>query len=116
MIRNFKNLEIWKRSRNLVKTIYLLSDNFPDSEKFGLSSQIRRAVISIPSNIAEGSGRNSIADFKRFLDIAIGSLCEVETQLYLSYDLGFVNKEKAKVIVNEVIQIRKMIIGYKKSL
>lgn len=116
MIRNFKNLEIWKRSRNLVKTIYLLSDNFPDSEKFGLSSQIRRAVISIPSNIAEGSGRNSIADFKRFLDIAIGSLCEVETQLYLSYDLDFVNKEKAKVIVNEVIQIRKMIIGYKKSL
>jgi four helix bundle protein len=72
-MRNFKELEVWKDSRFLAKEIYLLSANLPDSEKFGLTSQIRRCAISIPSNIAEGSAKESTTDFRRFLQISLGS-------------------------------------------
>ena len=116
MIRNFHNLNIWKRSRALVKSIYEMTKSFPDEEKFGLTSQIRRAAISIPSNIAEGCGRQTIKELKRFLDISLGSACEVETQIYLSNDLTFITKEKANTLIDEVTQIRKMIAGYKNSL
>ena len=88
-MHNFKELDVWKKSRILVKDIYLLLANFPDVEKFGIISQMKRAVVSIPSNIAEGSGRSSDKEFVRFLDIALGSAFELETQLYLSFDLSF---------------------------
>ncbi len=116
MIANFKRLEFWVRSRALVKSVYLISKSFPNDEKFGLTNQIRRAVVSIPSNIAEGSGRRTNKDFSHFLDIAIGSICEVETQIYLAYDLEYLEKSKAETLVNELIEIRKMIIGYQKRL
>lgn len=116
MIRNFKTLEIWKRSRTFVKTIYLNTAQFPDKEKFGLITQLNRAAISIPSNIAEGCGRKTEKELSRFLDIAIGSNCEVETQIYLAYDIRYLSKEKMEALVDEVTQIRRMIIGYQKTL
>jgi len=116
MIRNFKTLLIWQRSRSLVKTIYEITSTFPTNEKYGLASQLQRASISIPSNIAEGCGRNSEKDLARFLDIAIGSNCEVETQIYLSLDLGFINEKDSEKIIEEITQIRKMIIGFKSTL
>jgi len=116
MARNFKNLVIWQRSRVLVKDIYLMTNEFPNSEKFGLTSQLNRATISIPSNIAEGCGRGTEKSLSHFLDIAIGSSCEVETQVYLSYDLNLINEQKMNKLTDEVGQIRRMIIGYQKTL
>ena len=88
-MRNFREYDIWKSSIQISKDVYALTNNFPDSEKYGLSSQVRRAVISIPSNIAEGCGRKSAKEFSQFLHIAQGSSFEVETQLILAQELGF---------------------------
>ena len=82
-MHNFKELKIWQKSRVLTKKIYLLIKDYPEEEKFGLVSQIRRSAISIPSNIAEGSGRNSDRDFRRFLNIALSSAFELETQIII---------------------------------
>lgn len=81
---NLKDLEVWKKSMDLVEMVYRLTDDFPDSEKFGLKNQIRRAVVSIPSNIAEGSGRKSDKELIQFIHIAFGSLAEVETHYLIS--------------------------------
>ena len=88
-IKSFRDLIAWQKSMDLCKAIYALSSLFPDSERFGLTAQIRRAAVSVPSNIAEGYGRNRTHDYMRFLDIARGSLCEVETQLMLAKELGW---------------------------
>ena len=104
-MHNFKELDVWKKSRILVKDIYLLLANFPDVEKFGIISQMKRAVVSIPSNIAEGSGRSSDKEFVRFLDIAIGSAFELETQLYLSFDLSFISNKELNDILLKLTEI-----------
>lgn len=83
-MHRFKELEVWKRSVKLAKTVYQLTKRFPDSERFGLISQLNRCSVSIPSNIAEGAGRNTSGEFKQFLGISIGSLYELETQLIIS--------------------------------
>ena len=88
---DYKNLIVWQKSRTLVKEIYLLTQRLPKSELFGLTNQIRRAVISIPSNIAEGYNRNIFKEYIHFLRIAKGSAAEVETQLMLSADLQFLS-------------------------
>ncbi|MFH0980798.1 MAG: four helix bundle protein [Planctomycetota bacterium] len=92
-IRSFRDLIAWQKGIELCKRIYGLSSGFPDSERFGLTSQIRRAAVSVPSNIAEGYGRRSKQDYLRFLDIARGSLAEVYTQLVLAQELGFAKNE-----------------------
>ena len=92
-MRNYKNLKIWEQGIELVKQIYVLVEQLPSSEKFGLKSQITRAAVSIPSNIAEGCARNSEVEFKRFLEIAMGSLFEVHTQLIIIQELKFINPE-----------------------
>ena len=97
-MKNFRKLDIWVNGIELVKLIYEVSNYLPSEEKFGLKSQITRAAISIPTNIAEGSSRNSEIEFKRFLEIAIGSLFEVETQLVLSKELGFIPEKDLKNI------------------
>jgi four helix bundle protein len=96
----------------LVKTIYELTKKFPKEEQFGLTSQIRRAAISVPSNIAEGCGRNHTKDSIQFFFVARGSIYELETQLLLSEDLGFVTKEDAEQSLNQVIRCKKLINGF----
>lgn len=90
---NYKKLTIWLRAKELVKVVYLISEKFPDSERFGITSQIRRAIVSVVLNIVEGSGRNSSKDFAHFLNMAYTSLLEVECLMILSVDLNFLNEE-----------------------
>ena len=97
-MRDFKKLEIWNNGIELVKQVYKLSRSFPSEERFGLTSQITRAVVSIPSNIAEGCSRNSEIEFKRFLEIAIGSLFEVQTQLIIAKELNFLEESDSSEI------------------
>lgn len=116
---NYTELEVWKEARALVKVVYKLTHNFPDTEKFTLSSQIQRAVISIPSNIAEGCGRESRKDSIRFFYIARGSLYELETQLLLSFDLNYLDKEPLDEGLKALQQVRKLLsdfIKYYESL
>ncbi|WP_179344705.1 four helix bundle protein [Winogradskyella ursingii] len=108
-MRNFRTLEIWKNGITIVKQIYLLSQQLPSEEKFGLRSQLTRAAVSIPSNIAEGCSRNSEVEFKRFLEIAMGSLFEVETQLVISQELNFIPKVDLKIIFELLKKEAKMI-------
>ena len=91
-MRDYKKYDIWKIAHELVKEIYVISENFPKSELFGLTSQIRRASVSIPTNIAEGSGRSTDKEFARFIEISIGSTNETEYLLLLSCDLGFTSE------------------------
>jgi four helix bundle protein len=115
-MHNFKGLIVWQQSRSMVKEVYLLTQKFPNEEKFGLTQQIRRAVVSIPSNIAEGSGRNTNADFSHFLDIANGSAFEVETQLYLALDLGYISQTEFENINIKLQSIEKLLFNFKKKL
>ena len=115
-MHNFKELIVWKKARVLVKDIYILIADFPNEEKFGLSSQIKRAVVSIASNIAEGAGRGSDKDFIRFLDMANGSAFELETQLYLSFDLQFIDEENLNKFLEQLSEIQKLIYGFKAKL
>jgi len=108
-MNNFKKLIVWQRAREFVKDIYILTKKFPNDEQFGLTSQIRRAVISIVSNIAEGSGRGSNKDFAHFLDIAQGSAYELETQIILAFDLDYISKEEFTLSSNKINEIQKMI-------
>lgn len=96
-MRNFRKLEIWKQGIELVKLIYWLSEHLPSNEKFGLRSQITRAAVSVPSNIAEGASRNSDIEFKRFLEIALGSLFEIETQLIIIKELNLVEVDLSEL-------------------
>ena len=100
-MHRFKDLDIWKLSRKFCSQIYITTANFPDSERFGLTNQLRRACVSIPSNIAEGSSRSSNKDFSRFLEIAIGSAYEIETQLLIAFDLGFINTNEIEIVSKE---------------
>ncbi|MDF7825402.1 four helix bundle protein [Pontiellaceae bacterium B12227] len=111
---DFKELEVWRKAIEVVTGIDRISSNFPDSEKFGLTNQIRRAAISIPSNIAEGGARHHANDFIHFLRIADGSAAEVETQLIIAGKLGFFDSEESRI--NELVIIRKMLAGLIKSL
>jgi four helix bundle protein len=110
---NFRELKIWQESMKIVKSVYSLTSNLPSEEKFGLISQINRCSISIPSNIAEGSGRTSNKEFIHFLNISISSSFELETQLILANDLFNIDSEE---IITKINELQKMIVGFKKSL
>ena len=116
MSKNYRDLIAWQKSMNLVEEIYLTSKSFPKDETYGLTSQIRRAAVSIPSNIAEGEGRTSPKEFLNFLSFAYGSLCEVETQILIAERLNYINSEKKVVIMAACDEIGKIINGLKKSL
>ena len=113
---NFKELKVWQKSRVLVKNLFILTKKYPKDERYEIVSQMRRAAVSIPSNIAEGSGRNSNKDFKRFLDIAVSSAYELETQLIISSDLGYISEDEFNSIAKDINEVQKMIYGLKKSL
>lgn len=110
-MRNFRKLKIWEQGIVIVKEIYKIAQKLPSDEKFGLKSQITSAAVSIPSNIAEGSSRNSVVEFKRFLEIAIGSLFEVETQLIIIQELELIESEELKIIFELIEKEGKMING-----
>lgn len=108
-MHNYKELNVWKRSIKLCATIYKLTANFPIEERFGLISQMRRASVSVPSNIAEGGGRRRDREFLQFLGVAHGSICELESQLYVSVELEFVDFEQIDSITSEITEIQKML-------
>lgn len=113
---NFKELLVWQKSINFVTEIYETTNSFPRDEMYGLTSQIRRASISIPSNIAEGNSRRSVADYLQFLKIARGSSAEVETQLIIAKNLKFLNEESYLKLNHDIIEISKMLNGLINSL
>jgi four helix bundle protein len=112
-MQTHKDLDIWKLGMDLVEKIYFLTKNFPDDEKFGLTSQMRRASVSFPSNISEGAARNSLKDYIRFLYISLGSLSELETQILISKRLKFLNE---KEILSDVEILRKKTLNFIKYL
>lgn len=115
-MNRFKELQVWQLSIGLAVMTYDVTKSFPKEEKFGLSSQINRSVISISSNIAEGAGRNSNKEFIQFLSIALGSSFEVESQLIISEKIGFMNIETLNLLLEQLHHIQNMIIKLKKSL
>lgn len=115
-MHNFRQLQIWREGMFIAKATYLLTNNMPSAEKFGLISQISRCAVSVPSNIAEGSSRSSNKEFAHFLSIALGSLFELETQILLSVDLGFLASENVESLLNEIILLQKKISTFKKTL
>jgi len=113
---NFKELLVWQKSINFVTEIYKVSDSFPKHETYGLTSQIRRASVSVPSNIAEGSSRRSKLDYLQFLKISRGSCAEVETQLLISKNLNFLGENEYMKLNQDIIEISKMLNGLINSL
>ena len=111
-----QKLDAWKKSFFFVKEIYLITEKLPADERFGLTSQIRRSSVSIPSNIAEGAGRKSKKEFIQFLSIALGSLSELDTQLLLCKELGFIDQINCDNLISELDIIGKLIYGLMKSL
>jgi four helix bundle protein len=114
--RKYTELEVWKTARLFAANIYKLTATFPKEETYGLTSQIRRCAVSVPSNIAEGSGRQHPKETIQFLAIARGSLYELETQLYISFDIGFISQIQLDESISEVEVLGKLINGYKRYL
>ncbi len=114
MLKSHKDIVVWQKSIELVSSIYLLTQSFPEAERFGLISQLRRASVSVPSNIAEGAARNSKKEFIQFLYISLGSLSEIETQLIIAEKLKLID-DKTEV-QESVDEIRKLILGLIRSL
>ena len=115
-VKSFRDLEVYKKAREVSKEIYLLTKAFPKEELYGLTSQIRRSAVSVPSNIAEGAARNHDNEFRQFLYIALGSGAELETQLIISKMLGYITDEKSEELVIELNSISRMIQGLIKSI
>ncbi|MBO3698750.1 four helix bundle protein [Roseivirga sp. E12] len=115
-MHNYKELKVWKRAIDFAQLIYQTTKDFPAEEKFGLISQLRRAAVSVPSNIAEGAGRNTKGEFGQFLGIASGSLCEIETQTIIAKNLELIGKEAFESISEEIDHLQRMLFNLKKSL
>lgn len=111
-MKDFKKLLIWQRGISLVERIYRLTAEFPDYEKFGLKSQLQRSAISIPSNIAEGCSRRSIVEQCRYLEIALGSCFELETQVIVSEKLNYIPEDASNDLLQEIREEQMMITGY----
>lgn len=115
-MHNFKELIVWKDFMKLAKSIYLVCLEFPGDERFGLTTQIKRSAVSVPSNIAEGAGRSSDKEFLRFLSISTGSLFELETQLLLAADLDFINLDKVNTLLDDVADLHKKLYRFCQQL
>lgn len=115
-MHNFKELNSWKEAKDFSVLVYKLTSKFPSSEIYGISSQIKRAVVSIPSNIAEGAGRNTNKDFSRFIAIALGSAFELETQLLIAHELEYITKKEIEDLLLKLNKIQKMLVNFQKHL
>ena len=109
--KTYKELDVWKKARAFVKEIYIITRDFPNEEKYGLMSQMRRCAVSIPSNIAEGYGRQFKKETVQFLHISRGSLYELETQMYIAYDLSFISEEKLNKLFADLEECRRLLSG-----
>jgi len=116
MLKNYKELNVWKKSYQLSLSIYRITAMFPKEERYGLISQIRRSVVSIPSNIAEGYGRKTTADYIRFLYISYGSICELETQILLAGDLDLIDSDELNSVNMDIAEVERMLKALIKSL
>jgi len=115
-VHNFKKIEFWNKSISLVKEIYLVTNQFPKTEQFGLISQMQRASVSIPANIAEGSAKSSNKDFKRFLEISLGSICELETLTIIAKELKYIDSEMFDKLEKQIHEIQRMIKSFQSQL
>lgn len=115
-MHRFEELTIWQKAMDITENCYRATENFPEEEKYGLTSQLRKSAISIPSNIAEGAGRNTNGEFMQFLGIANGSSFELLTQLYLSKRLDLITEDKVRPIINEVLEVSKMNYSLQRTL
>lgn len=115
-MHRYKDLKFWQRSMDMAQMVFEITSEFPAEERYGLTSQLRRAAVSVPSNIAEGAGRGTNTDFNRFLDMANGSLNEIETQFLLAERFNMVTKERLETVRDEVNQIQKMIFNFQINL
>jgi four helix bundle protein len=111
VLRGYRDLRAWQHAMDLVTQIYRVTRTFPKDEVYGLVSQLRRAAVSIPSNLAEGHGRNSRNEFRQFIGQARGSLSEVETQLEIAKNLGYINAETLDALMNQAEAVGKMLTG-----
>ncbi len=108
-IQSYRDLIVWQKSIELVKSVYTLIREFPKYETYGLSDQLRRSSVSVPSNIAEGQARQHTGEFRQFLYISLGSIAEVDTQIIIAEQLNYISKEEAKEIQQRIIEIQKML-------
>jgi four helix bundle protein len=115
-MHNFKDLKVWQKSVELAVKIYKVTLEFPNEEKYGMTSQMRRAGVSIPSNIAEGSAKSSKKSFSNSLETSLGESFELETQIEISKRVGLMAEDLSKEVTNDIIEIQKMIMGLKTSL
>ena len=115
-MKDFKKQKVWQKSHRLTLDIYKATGNFPREELYGLTNQIRRSCASIPANIAEGCGRDSEADFSRFLQIAMGSATELEYHLLLSHNLGILNDFDYENLSRETIEVKQMLTSFIRKL
>tara|TARA_R110002124_G_scaffold199100_1_gene365935 strand:- start:219 stop:572 length:354 start_codon:yes stop_codon:yes gene_type:complete len=115
-MHNFKNLKVWQKSVDLAVKIYQITSEFPVSEKFGMTSQMRRAGVSIPSNIAEGTAKSSSKSFSNSLEISLGESFELETQLIIAERVSLISNEIANDLEADISEIQRMIVGFKATL
>jgi len=115
-MNNYKDLKVWQKSVDLTVRVYEATKAFPREEMYGLTSQARRSAVSVPSNIAEGSGRNTKNDFRNFLGISYGSSCELETQLIIANRINYLSDNELKLFQNEIEEIQRMNWSLRKSL
>ena len=108
-MQDFTQLKVWQKAHSFTVNLYKITSSFPPEEKFGLTNQIRRASVSIESNISEGCGRNGDKEFSRFLDIAQGSACEVKCQIFIARDLGYLYSSKSQILTDKINEISRMI-------
>ena len=116
VLKSYKEQNVWQRSYQLCLEIYKITKRFPNGERYGLTSQIRRAAVSVPSNIAEGYGRKTTPEYIRFLYIAYGSNCEMEIQILLSGDLGYIETGKLEILQEGIGEVERMLKALIKSL
>ncbi|MFK7899619.1 MAG: four helix bundle protein [Cyclobacteriaceae bacterium] len=115
-MHNFKELDVWKKAIEFSTTIYQITESFPNQEKYGLISQINRSCVSIPSNIAEGAGRNGNKEFQQFLGYALASSFELETQLIIAKNINYLKLDVFEQLILKLNEIQRMLVGLKKSI
>ena len=111
-MKDFKELQVWQKAHALALKVYRVSRAFPNDERFGLTSQLRKAATAVPTNIAEGCGRSTDADLARFADIAMGSASETEYQLLLAHDLRYIDSKTHREIEEDVSEVKRMLAAY----